>query len=457
MFEFDHGSSPNCEGVSRRQWLRVGGLGFAGLTLPNLLRLQAEAQANPVSNSPATGPASSVGKPKDNLNVILLWMQGGPSHIDTFDPKPDAPAEIRGEFGVIDTAIPGVKVCEHMPLLAKSLDKYTIIRNGYSYNGGHGIADAYMLSGWRFSPSTVYPSYGSVVARELGYRRGMPPYVQLGPWVDKMNAGGQAGYLGSEHNPFIINEDPNGGTFNIDGITLPGGMSVSRFSRRQRMLDRFDSWQRTVEKTANDVGAMDAFYEKAFSIVTSPAAKKAFDLSQEDPKLRDKYGRHRTGQSLLLARRLVQSGVRFVNVSVPNWDTHANNFVALKTGLLPQLDTGYAALLDDLERLEMLDNTVVLWLGDFGRTPKINSAAGRDHWVGSTVFCIGGGGFKTGQVIGASNQYAEQPVGKAIEIEDIAATLYTVLGIPLDKHFSSPDGRPFKVNPGGRVLNELLV
>ncbi|MCX7418603.1 MAG: DUF1501 domain-containing protein [Planctomycetia bacterium] len=455
MFEFDHGSSPNCEGVSRRQFLRVGGLGFAGLTLPTLLRLQADAKANPAGPAPAI--ANSVGKTKDNLNVILLWMQGGPSHIDTFDPKPDAPAEIRGEFGVIDTTIPGVKVCEHMPLLAKSLDKYTIIRNGYSYNGGHGIADAYMLSGWRFSPSTVYPSYGSVVARELGYRQGMPPYVQLGPWVDKMNAGGQAGYLGSEHNPFIINEDPNGGTFNIDGITLPGGMSVPRFSRRQRMLDRFDSWQRTVEKKANDVGAMDAFYEKAFSIVTSPAAKKAFDLSQEDPKLRDKYGRTRFGQSCLLARRLVQSGVRFVNVSFASWDTHGNNFASLKQSLLPPTDMGYSALLDDLDRLGMLDNTVVFWLGDFGRTPKINSAAGRDHWVGSTVFCIGGGGFKTGQVIGASNQYAEQPVGKSIEIEDIAATLYSVLGIPLDKHFQSPDGRPFKVNPGGRVLNELLV
>ena len=163
MFEIDHGSSPTCEGVSRRQLLRIGGLGFAGLTLPTLLRLQAEAKANPTA-VPSSGGLS--GKTKDNLNVILMWMQGGPSHIDTFDPKPDAPAEIRGEFGVIDTTIPGVRVCEHMPLLAKSLDKYTIIRNGYSYNGGHGIADAYMLSGWRFSPSTVYPSYGSVVARE---------------------------------------------------------------------------------------------------------------------------------------------------------------------------------------------------------------------------------------------------------------------------------------------------
>ena len=447
MFELDHGSSPNCEGVSRRQLLRVGGLGFASLSLPTLLRLQAEAKANP----------SVQAKTRDDLSVILLWMQGGPSHIDSFDPKPDAPAEIRGEFGVIDTTIPGVKFAEHLPLMAQSLDKFTVIRNGYSYNGGHGIADAYMLSGWRFSPSTVYPSYGSVVAQELGYRKGMPPYVQLGPWVDKMNAGGQAGYLGSEHNPFIINDDPNGGTFNIDGITLPGGMSAGRFTRRQRMLSRFDSWQRTVEKNANDVGAMDAFYEKAFSIVTSPAAKRAFDLSQEDPKLRDKYGRHRTGQSYLLARRLVQSGVRLVNVSVPSWDTHANNFAALKGSLLPQLDSAYSALLDDLDRLGMMDNTVVLWLGDFGRTPKINSAAGRDHWVGSTVFTIGGGGFKTGQVIGSSNQYAEQPVGKPIEIEDIAATLYHVLGIPLDKHFVSPDGRPFKVNPGGRVLHELLA
>lgn len=445
MFQFDLGLARNCEGLNRRQFLQVGGAGVAGLSLPTLLRAEQQAKS--------TGKTLG-----EDLNIIVLWMQGGVSHQDSFDPKPNAPAEIRGEFDVIQTSLPGVQICEHLPRMAQSLDKYSIIRNGYSYNGGHGLADAYMLSGWRFNPTTVFPSYGSVISKELGYRNGMPPYVQLGPWVDKQSAGGTAGYLGNEHNPFVVNDDPNANVFNIDGITLPGGMQVSRFSRRQRMLEKLDSWQRKVEQQVNDVGAMDAFYEKAFGIVTSPRAKEAFDLGKEDPKLRDKYGRHRFGQSCLLARRLLQAGVRMVNVSFGSWDTHAQNFTSLKQHLLPPLDAGYSALLDDLDRLGMLEKTIVLWLGDFGRTPKINSAAGRDHWVGSMSFCVGGGGFKTGEVVGASDQYAENPVGRAIEVEDIAATMYSQLGFSLEKHYSSPDGRPFKVSPErGRILSELLT
>ncbi len=445
MFQFDLGLARNCEGLNRRQFLQVGGAGVAGLSLPTLLRAEQQAKS--------TGKTLG-----EDLNIVVLWMQGGVSHQDSFDPKPNAPAEIRGEFDVIQTSLPGVQICEHLPRMAQSLDKYSIIRNGYSYNGGHGLADAYMLSGWRFNPTTVFPSYGSVISKELGYRNGMPPYVQLGPWVDKQSAGGTAGYLGNEHNPFVVNDDPNANVFNIDGITLPGGMQVSRFSRRRRMLEKLDSWQRKVEQQVNDVGAMDAFYEKAFGIVTSPRAKEAFDLGKEDPKLRDKYGRHRFGQSCLLARRLLQAGVRMVNVSFGSWDTHAQNFTSLKQHLLPPLDAGYSALLDDLDRLGMLEKTIVLWLGDFGRTPKINSAAGRDHWVGSMSFCVGGGGFKTGEVVGASDQYAENPVGRAIEVEDIAATMYSQLGFNLEKHYSSPDGRPFKVSPErGRILSELLT
>ncbi len=417
----------------------MGGLGLAGLTLADAIRLEAQAG----SSAPAR-------------NVILLWMQGGASHIDTFDPKPDAPAEIRGEFGTIPTALPGVRICEHLPRLAQHLDKLTIIRSGYSYNAGHGIADAYMLSGWRFTPATVYPAMGSVIAKERPAEPGMPPYIQLGRYVDQKTGGGLAGYLGNEHNPFVMTSDPNAKSFSVDGITLPGGLSASRFDRRRRMLDHFDQWQDRLESQVSDSGAMDHFYEKAFGIVTSPRAKRAFDLSEEDTHLRDQYGRNTFGQSCLLARRLVESGVRFVTVSFGGWDTHQNNFVSLKDRLLPRLDTGYSALLADLKARGLLDQTIVLWSGDFGRTPKVNSAAGRDHWAGSMAFGIGGGGIRVGEVYGASDRYAEQPTNRMVQAEDLVTTIYSQLGIPLDIQYTAPDGRPFPIRPRGNVLSDLV-
>ncbi len=440
MLSFLQGSSRACDGVSRREFLRVGGLGVAGVTLADLLRAESLAAA-----------------PRKARSVILLWMQGGPSHIDTLDPKPEAPAEIRGEFGVISTSLPGVQICEHMPLLARNLDKLSIVRSGYCYNAGHGIADAYMLSGWRFSPATVYPSMGSVLARELSANPGVPPYMQLGGSVDQKSGGGLAGYLGNEHNPFVMTSDPNSDQFRVDGITLPGGLTAARFARRRKMLDQFDRWQERVEAQVSDSRAMDRFYEKAFGIVTSPQAKRAFDLTHEDPKLRDRYGRNTFGQSCLLARRLVEAGVRFVTVAYGGWDTHQQNFTSLKGHLLPRLDAGYATLLADLHDRGLLDETIVFWMGDFGRTPKINSAAGRDHWAGSTVFGIGGGGIKMGEVVGKSDRYAEQPATRMVQVEDLVATIYSRLGITLDHHYVAPDGRPFPVNPGGRVLEEMLA
>ncbi|NDH04395.1 DUF1501 domain-containing protein [bacterium] len=443
MFEVGFGPSNNCEGTSRREFIRVGSLGIAGLTLPTLLQ----------ANAAAAKKKESV----DNLSVIFMWMQGGPSHIDTFDPKPNAPTDIRGEFGVTPTTIPGVQISEHLPMMAKNLDKYSIIRSGYSYNGSHGVADAYMLTGWRFNPSIVFPTYGAVMSRELGYRNGMPPYVQLGNSIDQRFGGGLPGYAGAEHNPFIIQEDPSKPDFSIDGVSLPGGITNSRFQRRERMLQKLDNWQKKIETKGNDVGAMNSFYDKAFSMVTSPAAKRAFDLSQEPVKVRERYGMNKFGQSCLLARRLVESGVRFINVTMGGWDTHANNFKTLKDRNLPTIDQSWSALLEDLQTRGMLEKTMVIWVGDFGRTPKINSAAGRDHWAGSTVFCMGGGGMKVGSVIGKSDANAEQPTTSPIQIEDIAATLYTILGIPLDKHYVAPDGRPFRINLNGKVVHELLA
>jgi len=438
MLDVVLGRKTDCEGVNRRELLRIGALGAFGLGLPSILRAESGSK-----------------KPTDRRSVILLWMQGGPSHIDTFDPKPEAPAEIRGEFGVTKSSLPGVVLSEHLPKLAKNLDKFSIVRSGYNYNASHGVADAYLLSGFRFNASVAYPTYGSVVAKELGYRQGMPPFIQLGGNIDRRFNGGVAGYLGHEHNPFEVAEDPSSKNFNIDGVALPGGVTIERFRRRQTMLSQLNSWQRTVE--SSPVHAMDAFYEKAFDIVTSPRAKKAFDLSDEPKALREAYGQNRFGQSCLLARRLVESGVRCVTVTDAGWDTHQDNFPSLKNRKLPVLDAGYATLLDDLKRRGMLDDTLVLWLGDFGRTPKVNSSAGRDHWAGSTVFCLGGGGIKTGMVVGQSNEYAEQPASDPIQIEDIALTLYTLLGVPLDKHYYTPDGRPLPVAAGGRLLTEMLA
>lgn len=441
MIDFPLGSSVDCERTNRRDFLRVGSLGLAGLTLPKLLEAQAAKKVDAA----------------DERSVIFMWMQGGPSHIDSFDPKPNAPSDIRGEFGVIPTALPGTQICEHLPQMARNLDKFSIIRSGYCYNGSHGVADAYMLTGWRFNPTIVHPTYGAVMSRELGYRQGMPPYVQLGTSIDQRFGGGLPGYAGSEHNPFIIEDDPSKANFSIDGVTLPGGMSATRFQRRERMLVKLDKWQKKVETTGNDIGAMNSFYEKAFSMVTSPRAKKAFDIQQEPERVRERYGMTKFGQSCLLARRMVEAGVRFVNVTMGGWDTHANNFKTLKDRNFPAIDQGWSALLEDLKVRGMLEKTMVIWMGDFGRTPKINSAAGRDHWAGSTVFCLGGGGLKTGEVIGKSDANAEQPAGNPIQVEDIAATLYTLLGIPLDKHYIAPDGRPFRINLNGKVLNELMV
>lgn len=446
MFDLFHGSSGACDGSSRRQFLRIGGLAGLGVSLPGVLRAEAVGRAVPSQKPQAQ---------RDAKSIILLWMQGGPSHIDTFDPKPAAPDEIRGEFNTISTSIPGVRLPEHLPRLARQLDKFSIIRSGYCYNASHGVADAYMMSGWRFTPAVVYPTYGSVVAKELGYRRGMPPFVQLGNSVDRRFNGGVAGYLGHQFNPFEVPEDPNQAKFDIDGISLPSGVSANRFQRRRRMLSALDQWQHEVEKSSDAVAAMDEFYGKAVGMVTSPAAKSAFDLNREHPRVRDEYGRNRFGQRCLLARRLVEAGVRFVTVTDGGWDTHQNNFQALKNSKLPPLDQGYAALIRDLADRGMLENTSVLWMGDFGRTPKVNPAAGRDHWAGSTVFCVGGGGFKTGAVIGQSSDYAEQPVSDPIEVEDLAATMFSNLGIDLERHYTTPDGRPIRIVSHGRVLDVL--
>jgi uncharacterized protein (DUF1501 family) len=442
MFSPSTGNSADCTGLSRREFLHVGGLSALGLTLSGFFRLQAA--------------SASEGAPRRrNVNCILLWMQGGPSHIDTLDPKPDAPAEIRGEFGTIPTRIPGVRICEHMPLLARQFDKLSLIRGHDPQNGSHGVADHLMMSGRPFNPSLPFPCYGSVVAKERGYNNGMFPFVQLGRNVDRRFNGGVAGFLGDQYNPFEVHDDPSAATFRVRDLSVPSSAEHRRLERRYAMLTEMDNHQRQIEATVG-VQARDVFYERAHTLITSPVAKRAFDLDQEPNRIRDLYGRNQLGQSCLLARRLIESGVHFVTVTDGGWDTHTNNFRSLKERLLPRLDRAYAGLLQDLHCRGLLEGTLVVWFGDFGRTPKVNPSAGRDHWATAGVACMGGGGVRLGEVVGATNAQAEVVVDSPVRPQDLAATIYHALGIPLHTWYRAQDGRPIELVPTGQPVRQLV-
>jgi uncharacterized protein (DUF1501 family) len=444
MLDLVTGKARDCRGVSRREFLRVGGLSALGLSLSGFLRLQAAAPAYP--QAPRRKAA----------HCILLWMQGGPSHHDSFDPKPEAPAEVRGEFGTIPTTLPGVRVAEHLPLLARQTDKYSIIRGHDPQNGSHGVADHLMMSGHKFNASLPFPCYGSVVARERGYHDGMFPFVQLGRNIDRRFNGGIAGFLGDEFNPFEVPDDPNAPTFKVRDLSVGSDADKVRLRRRYAMLRDFDRRQKEAEESSQTVKARDSFYEKAHALITSPAAKKAFALDTEPERLRDRYGRTTFGQSCLLARRLIEGGVHFVTVTDGGWDTHQNNFKSLKERKLPVLDRAYSALLQDLHERGLLRETLVVWFGDFGRTPKINPSAGRDHWATAGVACMGGGGVKMGEVVGATNALGEFVTDSPVTPQDLAATIYHALGIPLHTWYRSQDGRPIELVPQGKPVRQLV-
>jgi hypothetical protein len=439
MFQLISGSNRSCDGVSRRDVLRVGSLAALGLTLPDFLRARAAAET-----------------PGNDVSCILLWLQGGISHIDSFDPKPDAPAEIRGEFGVIDTKVTGIKICDPLPRLAQHQDKYSILRSLNPRNGSHGAADAIMMSGHAFNPSLTYPAYGAVIAKEKGDRNSMPPYLQLGIAIDQRFGGGVAGYLGDQYNPFVLPGDASSPNFTVRDVTLPDDIDRARFQRRMKVLDTVDTWQAQMESMPMALEAAGSFYHKAYNLITAPQAKKAFDIATEDPRLRDRYGRNSLGQGCLLARRLVEAGVRFVTVTDGGWDTHQNNFTSLKTRLLPRLDAALSALLQDLSDRGRLDSTLVVTLSDFGRTPKVNPSAGRDHWSTASIALLAGGGLKPACAVGQTNALAEQPTEAPYYTEDLAATIYHCLDIPLDTTHLTPDGRPIRVHDNGRLIRELL-
>lgn len=430
----------NLNTIDRRSFLRVGALSAFGLGLPQLLAGREAAGA------------------RKDVNCILLWMGGGPSNIDTFDMKPDAPAEIRGEFQSVATNVTGVRVCEHLPLMSRRMDKLcTLLSVSHPESGDHTAAIHYMQTGYPQRPdptgqpanSLIYPAYGSVVAREKGWQRSLPPYVILS---GKYASYTGAGYMGSAFNPLAIRADPNDPAFSVQDVTIPPAIGADRTRRRQSMLETVDTWQRQADKPAGLLGDRNRFYQQAYDLVTSPAAKKAFDLSEEPAAVRDRYGRHRHGQSALLARRLIEAGVRFVSVETAWWDTHQNNFKDLKETRLPNVDQFWSALLDDLDQRGLLDNTLVIWMGEFGRTPTINGQAGRDHWAWANAICLAGAGVKAGTVVGKTDRKCERPVGAPHSTHDFAATVYHLLGIDAKKEYVTADGRPILLNYHGTPI-----
>jgi len=437
--------SRNCEGVSRRAWLQAGSLGLFGLTLPRLLEAE---QAQPAAE-------------RKDVNFILLWTDGGMSNIDTLDMKPEAPVEFRGEFKPISTNIPGLHICEHLPLMSRHMDKVCQVRSIVHGGTQHSEATHWMLTGYPQVPdvnaapvgSTVYPCFGSIVAKELGWKNGLPPYVQCAP-NPMMYSGG--GYLGSSYNPLMVKRNPQDKDFSVDDVSIPPQIGAERTTRRRRMLEQLDKWERHVDRNSGAISDRAAFYRQAFDLITSPVARQAFDLSAEPEALRDSYGRTREGQATLLARRLVEAGVRFVAVDFGGYDTHDKNFIRLKDPLLPTLDKAWSALLTDLSDRGMLSNTVVLCAGEFGRTPKVNGAAGRDHWHLANAIGFSGAGVRMGSIVGSTDSRCERVVGRERSTLDYAATIFKLMGIDDTKEYTSNDGRPIAINNGGHAIEEVL-
>lgn len=431
----------DCDGISRRGFVQIGALTGLGVALDQALA--------------ANRSVVSRGGSSNDVNCILIWTRGGTSHHDTFDPKPEAPVSVKGEFGVIDTAIPGVKFTEIVPNMAKELKRFALLRGWNPRNGSHGSADQWVMSGRKFNPAIGYPTYGSVVSYFHGFKTAMPPFVQLGSQVDRRFGGGTAGVLGLAHNPFEMLADPNTTPFNVRDITPPQGVTMQRIDRRKQMLATVDALQREADLQPAAFDALDEHYKAALNMITAPETKKAFAIDTEDDKLRDAYGRNRFGQSCLLARRLIQAGVRFVTVTDGGWDTHQNNFKSLKSSRIPPVDQALPQLLKDLEEQGMLESTLVCWLTDFGRTPKINAASGRDHWSTSGFAIMAGAGVPGGDVLGATDDEGGYVTRNQYTSDDIAATVYHKLGIPLDLVVQSPDGRPVRLNEG-HVIREWV-
>jgi hypothetical protein len=424
--------------LNRRSMLKIGALALGGLTLPNLLQARASGSAT------------------NRKSIILVWLAGGPSHIDMYDLKPNAPAEVRGEFKQIQTNVNGIQISEHLPHQARIFDKLSVVRSAYHTNAGHGMGSQWMQTGYQATievNDNIYPSTGSVVSRLKGPNEpGLPAYVNLPRKVSF----GNAAYLGASYNPFSPDANPNDASFQVRNLKMPGRVSAERLENRKKLVSDIDTLRRDVD-TKGDISGFDTFYRDAMEMVTNTKAMNAFDVNKEPTKLRDRYGRNDLGQSCLLARRLVEAGVTFVTVQAGGgWDTHGNNFTELKRRLLPQFDAGVAALVEDLHDRGLSDDVLVISFGEFGRTPKINKDAGRDHWPGAMSILYAGGGLKMGQMIGTTDSTASYPNSKPYTPGCVLSTMYHVVGIDHKHVFYDDAKRPLPVLSEGDPIKELV-
>lgn len=431
-------SHRDCDGLVRRDFLRVGMLGTMGLGLADCLRL---AEAGEVKNAKATG-------------AIFINLAGGPSHIDSFDPKPDAPVEYRGEFQAIATKVPGLSLCEHLPKLAQCADKFALLRGVSHSLTEHQMGTVYMNTGNRPIPSLEFPGYGAVVSKELPSPQDLTPFVAI-PKTPQV-----AGILGVEYAPFQTQSTPKAGQpFSVRGMTLGRDLTVQKLERRQELLSDLEAGFRAQEENSGLLKGLDRFSQRAHDILRSPRASRAFDISQEPKSIAGLFPDHAFGQSCLLAVRLVEAGVRFVSVDLGGWDTHDHIFPQMKDKLLPQLDGGLSGLLTALDLKGLLRTTSVFVTGEFGRTPKLSTQRiGRDHYPRAMFVLLAGGGMKMGQVIGASDARAEAPAnGRGISPDDVAASFYHSLGIEASKEYHTPTGRPIAIVRNGTVVRDLFA
>jgi hypothetical protein len=437
----EHGLGPN-----RRNFLFVGLLGTLGLTLGDWLKFEARAAE--------AGPLAGTNPRKEPIakSVIQIYLPGGIAAQETFDPKVYAPIEYRGPLGSVATKLAGVHFSEHLKKTAEIADKITVVRSMTHGEAAHERGTHNMFTGYRPNPALTYPSFGSVVAHELGPRENLPPYVCI-PNEPSPYAG--TGYLGPSYGAFSLGADPASGSFAVRDLSLPAGVDAQRFAQRQRMRAVVDEHFSKLEKS-DVLDGMDTFYQRAYSLISSDKARAAFAINDEPAALRDTYGRNEAGQRMLLARRLVEAGVRFVSLSYGGWDHHDN----IKNGMagsLPQFDQAFAALISDLESRGLLQSTLVMVTTEFGRTPKINATGGRDHWPKVFSIVLAGAGIKRGLVYGSSDPTGAEPENNPLTVEDFACTLYTQLGIDPDKALLAPGNRPVRIVYGGQLAKELLA